>query len=61
MRPEDRLLRLMLLGYNVGLSWSSALVDLEARAILDSVELDNTPQVSACSVIRERNSRGKRS
>lgn len=46
-RPEDRPLRLMLLGYGVGLSWGSALVDLDARAILDSVELDNVSQVSA--------------
>lgn len=47
MRPADRPLRLMLLGYGVGLSWGSALVDLDASAILDSVELDNTSQVSA--------------
>jgi 3-oxoacyl-[acyl-carrier-protein] synthase-3 len=47
MRPKDRPLRLMLLGYGVGLSWGSALVDLDATAILDSVELDNASQVSA--------------
>lgn len=47
VRPQDRSLRLMLLGYGVGLSWGSALVDLDARAVLDSVELDNTLQVSA--------------
>lgn len=46
-RPKDRPLRLMLLGYGVGLSWGSALVDLDAKAILDSVELDNTSQVLA--------------
>lgn len=46
-RPTDRSLRLMLLGYGVGLSWGSALVDLDAKAILDFVELDNTSQVSA--------------
>lgn len=45
-RPKDRALRLMLLGYGVGLSWGSALVDLDERAVLDSVELDNTSQVS---------------
>lgn len=45
-RPKGRALRLMLLGYGVGLSWGSALVDLDARAILDSVELDNTSQAS---------------
>lgn len=44
-RPKDRPLRLMLLGYGVGLSWGSALVDLDARAVLDSVELDNASQV----------------
>ncbi len=31
-RPADRALRLMLLGYGVGLSWGSALVDLEPGA-----------------------------
>jgi 3-oxoacyl-[acyl-carrier-protein] synthase-3 len=47
IRPKDRSLRLMLLGYGVGLSWGSALVDLDTRAVLESVELDNTSQVSA--------------
>ena len=47
MRPRDRPLRLMLLGYGVGLSWGSALVDLDSNAILDSLELDNTSQVLA--------------
>lgn len=46
-RPKDRSLRLMLLGYGVGLSWGSALVNLDAKAILDVVELDNATQVSA--------------
>jgi 3-oxoacyl-[acyl-carrier-protein] synthase-3 len=46
-RPHDRALRLMLLGYGVGLSWGSALVDLDPTAILDSVELDNSTKVSA--------------
>lgn len=45
-RLKDRPLRLMLLGYGVGLSWGSALIDLDASAVLDSVELDNTTQVS---------------
>lgn len=40
-RPTDRALRLMLLGYGVGLSWGSALVDLDSRALLDSIELDH--------------------
>ena len=46
-RPHDRALRLMLIGYGVGLSWGSALVDLDPAAILDSVELDNSTEVSA--------------
>lgn len=45
-RPPDRALRLMLLGYGVGLSWGSALVDLDPTAVLDSVELDNDGRVS---------------
>jgi 3-oxoacyl-[acyl-carrier-protein] synthase III len=47
IRPKDRALRLMLLGYGVGLSWGSALVDLDPAAILESVELDNSTEVSA--------------
>ena len=46
-RPHDRALCLMLIGYGVGLSWGSALVDLDPTAILDSVELDNSTEVSA--------------
>lgn len=45
-RPADRALRLMLLGYGVGLSWGSALVDLDPAAVLDSVELANDGRVS---------------
>lgn len=40
-RPPDRPLALMLVGYGVGLSWSSALVDLAPDAVLDRVELEN--------------------
>jgi 3-oxoacyl-[acyl-carrier-protein] synthase-3 len=40
-RPADRPLKLMLLGYGVGLSWGSALVDLPPDAILEHVELDS--------------------
>jgi 3-oxoacyl-[acyl-carrier-protein] synthase-3 len=40
-RPADRSLKLMLLGYGVGLSWGSALVDLPPDAILEHVELDS--------------------
>jgi 3-oxoacyl-[acyl-carrier-protein] synthase-3 len=34
-RPEGRALKLMLLGYGVGLSWASALVDLKSDTVLD--------------------------
>ena len=40
-RPSDKNLSLMLLGYGVGLSWSSALVSLEPDAVLNHVELDS--------------------
>lgn len=36
-RPADRALRLLLVGYGVGLSWASALIDLPPEAILDHV------------------------
>ena len=38
-RPSDRALKLMLLGYGVGLSWASALIDLAPDAILEHIEL----------------------
>lgn len=41
IRPPDRSLRLLLLGYGVGLSWGSALVDLDSAAVLGNVELEN--------------------
>ena len=44
LRPADRQLRLLLLGYGVGLSWGSALVELDPRAVLDRTELDNVPK-----------------
>jgi 3-oxoacyl-[acyl-carrier-protein] synthase-3 len=47
VRPSDRPLQLMLLGYGVGLSWASALVQLDSNAVLDRVELDKTRGVSA--------------
>jgi 3-oxoacyl-[acyl-carrier-protein] synthase-3 len=37
-RPPDRALRLMMLGYGTGLSWASALVDLDPDVQLDHVE-----------------------
>jgi 3-oxoacyl-[acyl-carrier-protein] synthase-3 len=36
-RPAGRALRLLLLGYGVGLSWGSALVDLSPEAVLNHV------------------------
>ncbi len=39
VRPADRALKLLLVGYGVGLSWGSALVDLPADAVLDHVEV----------------------
>lgn len=38
-RPQDRSLTMMLLGYGVGLSWSSALITLGPDAILEHTEL----------------------
>jgi len=37
-RPGERRLKLMLLGYGVGLSWGSALVHLDTSAVLSHVE-----------------------
>lgn len=49
-RPPDKTLRLMMLGYGTGLSWASALVDLDPDAKVDHIErpakrreLDGTP------------------
>jgi 3-oxoacyl-[acyl-carrier-protein] synthase-3 len=41
VRPADRPLILMLVGYGVGLSWGSALVRLAPGAVLGLVELEN--------------------
>jgi 3-oxoacyl-[acyl-carrier-protein] synthase-3 len=41
VRPADRALRLMLLGYGVGLSWGSAVVDLPPDAALSHVILES--------------------
>lgn len=38
-RPSDRALRLLLVGYGVGLSWGSALIDLAPDATLDHMEV----------------------
>lgn len=40
-RPLDRRLKLMLLGYGVGLSWGSALIELQPNTILEHCELRN--------------------
>jgi 3-oxoacyl-[acyl-carrier-protein] synthase-3 len=42
VRPADRALKLMLVGYGVGLSWGSALIDLAPDAILDHIEFAST-------------------
>jgi 3-oxoacyl-[acyl-carrier-protein] synthase-3 len=44
VRPKDRSLKLMLLGYGVGLSWASALVDLDPDAILEHCELGGSKE-----------------
>jgi 3-oxoacyl-[acyl-carrier-protein] synthase-3 len=43
VRPADRPLTLMLVGYGVGLSWASALVRLDPEAVLGHTELPNLP------------------
>ncbi len=40
VRPTERPLKLLLLGYGVGLSWGSALVDLGPDALLHHITLD---------------------
>ena len=46
IRPENRPLKLMLLGYGVGLSWASALLELDSNAVLERVEFNNTVEVA---------------
>ena len=43
VRPPDRRLLLMLVGYGVGLSWASVLISLGPDAVLGHVELENRP------------------
>ena len=43
VRPPDRALSLMLVGYGVGLSWASSLIRLGPGAVLGHVELPNEP------------------
>lgn len=45
-RPEERPLKLLLLGYGVGLSWGAAMVHLGPEALLERVELDNSSEVA---------------
>ncbi len=47
VRPPDRALQLMLLGYGVGLSWGSALVDLPPAARLSHVVHPGNPAPGA--------------
>jgi 3-oxoacyl-[acyl-carrier-protein] synthase-3 len=44
-RPADRSLRLLLVGYGVGLSWGSALISLAPDAVLNHVVVSE-PYVS---------------
>lgn len=46
-RPTDRALMLLLLGYGVGLSWGSALVELDHHAILETIEFPEHTRVRA--------------
>lgn len=41
-RPEDRPLELLLVGYGVGLSWASALLQLPPTSVLEAIELENS-------------------
>ena len=54
VRPADRALHMMLLGYGVGLSWGSALVDLPADAVLRHVELSAGPAQMGSTVTDRR-------
>lgn len=40
-RPVDRPLKMMLLGYGVGLSWGSALIDFGPSVIIEHIELSD--------------------
>jgi 3-oxoacyl-[acyl-carrier-protein] synthase-3 len=47
VRPADRPLKLLLLGYGVGLSWGAALLDLPPGARLNHVTLENSAAAGA--------------
>ena len=48
-RPVDRALKLLLLGYGVGLSWASALIDLPPEAVLNHVVLPQSPPITVAA------------
>ena len=41
IRPMDKALKMMLLGYGVGLSWSSALIDIDPEIKIEHLELSD--------------------
>jgi 3-oxoacyl-[acyl-carrier-protein] synthase-3 len=47
VRPADKPLKLLLLGYGVGLSWGSALLELPPDARLNHVTLANPAAAGA--------------
>ena len=47
VRPAEKNLKLLLLGYGVGLSWGSALIDMAPDAVLQTVELENRVESTA--------------
>jgi 3-oxoacyl-[acyl-carrier-protein] synthase-3 len=49
-RPRDRSLSLLMLGYGVGLSWGSALVDLPADARLNHIVVPGSARDNAAAV-----------
>ena len=44
VRPKDRSLKMMLLGYGVGLSWASALIDMGPDTILEHCEISDAKE-----------------
>ncbi|RJP92388.1 MAG: ketoacyl-ACP synthase III [Desulfobacteraceae bacterium] len=40
-RPKGQILKLMLLGYGVGLSWASALIELDSEVLLEHMEISH--------------------
>jgi 3-oxoacyl-[acyl-carrier-protein] synthase-3 len=54
--PADREARLMLLGYGVGLSWGSALIEVDREAVFTFLELENRDSDSILTAERSENS-----